>query len=134
MIITSFSLYSSNMLGAEVDCYDAPMFSRHRWLSSSPYKLLVPCRLGIPHIGFKLRQGAGRAFMHCHVPCIFGLRLPTEVSSALSHVLWPRTSPSCRGGLRRCHVSRGLEPRLLTEVSSGAATCPSAPDLASLLR
>jgi hypothetical protein len=39
----------------------------------------------------------------------------------------PRTSPPCRGELRRRHVFRGLGPRLLVEVSSGAATCPRAP-------
>jgi hypothetical protein len=46
----------------------------------------------------------------------------------------PRTSPPCRGELRCCHVARGPEPCLLTELSSGAATCSSTPDLASLPR
>jgi hypothetical protein len=39
-----------------------------------------------------------------------------------------------RGGLWCRHMSHGLGPRLLAEVSSGAATCPSAPDLTSLQR
>jgi hypothetical protein len=52
----------------------------------------------------------------------------------LSRVPRSRTSPPCRGGLQRCHVSYGPGPRFLAEVSSGAATCPVAPDPASLLR
>jgi hypothetical protein len=44
----------------------------------------------------------------------------------------PRTSPPCRAEIRCRHVSRGPGPRLLTELSSGAATCSLAPDLASL--
>jgi hypothetical protein len=35
-----------------------------------------------------------------------------------------RTSPPCRGGLRRCHVAPASPPR---EESSGAATYPTAP-------
>jgi hypothetical protein len=46
----------------------------------------------------------------------------------------PRTSPPCRGEPRCCHVACGLRPHLLAELSSGAVTCSSAPDLASLLR
>jgi hypothetical protein len=34
----------------------------------------------------------------------------------------PQTSPPWRGELRSCHVSRCPRPRLLAEVSSGAAT------------
>jgi hypothetical protein len=49
-------------------------------------------------------------------------------------VLQPRTSLSYRGGLRCSHVSRGPGPRLLSKLSSGAATCSSAPDLTSLPR
>jgi hypothetical protein len=52
----------------------------------------------------------------------------------LPRVLWLRTLPPGRGGLQRCHVSYGSEPRLLTEVVFGAATCPMAPDLTSRLR
>jgi hypothetical protein len=52
----------------------------------------------------------------------------------LQRVPRPRTSPSYRGGLRCCHVSRCLRSRLPAEVSSSATTCPSAPDLVSLLR
>jgi hypothetical protein len=36
--------------------------------------------------------------------------------------------------LRHHHVSHSPGPRLLAEVSSGTATCPAAPHLASLLR
>jgi hypothetical protein len=50
----------------------------------------------------------------------------------LSRTLELRTTPPCRVGLRRRHVSHGLGPRLLAEESSDVATCPSAPDLASL--
>jgi hypothetical protein len=57
-----------------------------------------------PYISSKSRQGAGHAFTRCHTSC------------------------------RCCHVSRGPGPRLLAELSSGAATCSSAPDLASLPR
>jgi hypothetical protein len=39
----------------------------------------------------------------------------------------PRTSPPYRGELRCCHVSCGPKPRLLAELSSGAATRPMAP-------
>jgi hypothetical protein len=52
----------------------------------------------------------------------------------LPRKLYLRTTPPCRGGLRSHHVFRGPGPRLLAEVSSGVATCPSALDLASLLR
>jgi hypothetical protein len=45
-----------------------------------------------------------------------------------------RTSPPCRGGLRRCHVSHGPGPHLLAKLSSGAVTRYSALDLASLPR
>jgi hypothetical protein len=45
---------------------------------------------------------------------------------ALSCVPRPRTAPPCRGELRRCHVSHGLGSRLLAEVSSDVATCPTA--------
>jgi hypothetical protein len=55
-------------------------------------------------------------------------------ASALPRVPQPQISPPCWGELRRCHVFRGPGSRLLVEVSSGAATCPSAPDLASLIR
>jgi hypothetical protein len=36
--------------------------------------------------------------------------------------------------LRHHHVSHSPGPHLLAEVSSGTATCPAAPHLASLLR
>jgi hypothetical protein len=34
----------------------------------------------------------------------------------------------------RCHISCSFGPHLSTEVGSGAVTCPTAPDLTSLLR
>jgi hypothetical protein len=48
-------------------------------------------------------------------------------------VLRPQTLPLCWGGLRCRHVSCGPEPYLPAGVVSGAATCPVAPDPASLL-
>jgi hypothetical protein len=52
----------------------------------------------------------------------------------LPHKLELQTTPPCRGGLRRRHVSRGPGPRIFAEESSGAATCSSALDLTSLQR
>jgi hypothetical protein len=46
----------------------------------------------------------------------------------------PRTSPPYRGELWCSHVARGPGHHLLAELSSGAATRSSAPDLASLSR
>jgi hypothetical protein len=53
---------------------------------------------------------------------------------ALPHVLQLRTSPPCWGGLRCCHMSNGLEPRLPAQEGSSADTCPVAPGLTSLSR
>jgi hypothetical protein len=53
---------------------------------------------------------------------------------ALPRVPRPQTSPPCQGGFWRCHVSRGPSPCLLAEMSSSAATCPLALDLAFLPR
>jgi hypothetical protein len=58
----------------------------------------------------------------------------TRWAPVLSCVLQPRTSPTCRGELRCCHVSHGLGPRFLAELSSSAAMCSSGSDLASLSR
>jgi hypothetical protein len=88
--------------------------------------------------------------MYYHVPYGSGPRLPAEmgsgaatclmVSDLASRLRWAlalprapriRTSPPSRGGLWRCHVSYGSGPHLLVEVGSGAATCPTAPDLTS---
>jgi hypothetical protein len=44
---------------------------------------------------------------------------------ALPRVLWLQTSSPGQGGLRRCHTSYGSESRLLAEVGSCAATCPT---------
>jgi hypothetical protein len=41
--------------------------------------------------------------------------------------------PPCSGGLRRCHVSHGTGSCLPAREGYGAATCPMAPDPASLL-
>jgi hypothetical protein len=102
----------------------------------------VPSRTGL-----KTRQGAGRASMRCHVPYSSRPYLATEVGSGTATCpkapdlssrlrwypallcvqrLW--TSPPCRDGLRRCHVSNGSAPHLSTEVGSNTATCPMAPD------
>jgi hypothetical protein len=91
--------------------------------------------------------------MRCHINCSFGPHLPAEVGTdtamcpaaldltsllrrapELSHVpqLW--TLPPWGGELRCCHTSCGPGPHLPTEVGSGATTCPTTPDLASLLR
>jgi hypothetical protein len=51
------------------------------------------------------------------LPCVSRLRIP----------------PSCLGGLWRYHMSCGSESCLPTQEGSGAATCPTAPDPASLL-
>jgi hypothetical protein len=51
---------------------------------------------------------------------------------------YPRIQALSRQGAghtsTRCHVSYTFGPHLPAEVGSGAATCPSALDLASLLR
>jgi hypothetical protein len=106
-----------------------------------------------PHISFVSRKGAGHASTCCHIPCSFRLCLPIEVGSsaaafpttpdlvslprwalALPCVPRPQTSPPCRGGLQCCLVSHSPTPRLPIEMGSSIATCPMAPDLASLLR
>jgi hypothetical protein len=46
---------------------------------------------------------------------------------------WLRTLLPYSGGLRRCPVPRGSGPCFPTREGSGAATCPAAPDPASLL-
>jgi hypothetical protein len=43
-----------------------------------------------------------------------------------------RTPPPCSGGLRCCHVSHGSGPRLPAQEGSGAVTCHTALDPASL--
>jgi hypothetical protein len=52
----------------------------------------------------------------------------------LPHVPRPQTSPPYQGGLLCCHVSLSPGPRLPANEGSSAATCPTAPDLASLSR
>jgi hypothetical protein len=105
------------------------------------------------HTSLKSRQVAVRASTHCHLPYGSKPYLPAEVGSgaAMCHmalnlasrlrwapvlpcVLWLRTSPPGKGGLRRCHVSYGSGPRLPEEVGSGATKYPMALDLTSRLR
>jgi hypothetical protein len=52
----------------------------------------------------------------------------------LPHFPRPRISSPYRGVLRRCHVSHGPRPHLPAEVGSSAASCLTAPHLASLSR
>jgi hypothetical protein len=121
-----------------------------------PLSGICGCRYPVnrvpPHTGFKTRQGAGGATTRCHMSRSLGPRLPTKGSGVatcpaapnlaslsrtapvLPHVPWLRTSPPCQGGLRYCHVSHGSGPCLPVKEGSSAATCPVAPDLASLLR
>jgi hypothetical protein len=116
---------------------------------------LCCCRYPIdrvpPHTRFKPRQGDGHASVHCHVPYDSGPCLPAEAGSStatcpmaldpasllerasvLPHVTRLRIPPSCLGGLRCCHVSHGSRPCLPALEGSGAAMCPTAPNLASL--
>jgi hypothetical protein len=60
----------------------------------------------------------------CHVSHGSGLCLLERRAPALPRVPQLRTSPPCRGELRRCHVAPASPPR---EESSGAATYPTAP-------
>jgi hypothetical protein len=95
------------------------------WLSRKLLQeLSVSCRSDTPIYSLKSRQVAERVSTHCHVS--YGSRpcLPAEVSSGaamcpmpsdltsrlrwvltLPRVIWLRTLPPDRGGLRRCHVS-----------------------------
>jgi hypothetical protein len=78
--------------------------------------LSVPCRPGAPT--YKLQDKTrSRTCIHAPPPAI-----------------WLRTPLPYRGELRRCYVSSGSGPCLPAEVSSDAATCSVAPDLASWLR
>jgi hypothetical protein len=104
------------------------------------------------HARLKSRQVTTRASTHRHVPYGDGPRLSAEVDSAaatcpaaldaaslfgrapaLPHVPRHRTPPPCSGGLRRCHMSHGSGSCLPAHEGSDAATCPTAPELASLL-
>jgi hypothetical protein len=69
------------------------------------------------------------------LPHILQLRTspPCRRALTLPRVPRPQTSPPCRGSLRRCHVPCSSGPRLHVEEGSGAITCPTAPDPASLL-
>jgi hypothetical protein len=72
-----------------------------------------------------------RAVMCPTAPDLTSLQMRVPV---LPRVLQPRTSPTNRGGLRRCHVTYGSGPCLPAELGSGAAMCPMALDLTSLSR
>jgi hypothetical protein len=72
-----------------------------------------------------------RAIMCPTAPDLTSLQMRVSV---LPRILQPRTSPTYRGGLRRCHVTYGYRPCLPVELGSGAAMCPMALDLTSLLR
>jgi hypothetical protein len=61
----------------------------------------------------------------CHMAPDLASRLRWAL--ALPRVLWLRTSPPGRGGLRRYHVSYGFEPHLPYEVGFGDTTCPTGP-------
>jgi hypothetical protein len=110
-------------------------------------------KTGYPYTSSKSRQGARCASTWCHIICSFRPHLTTEVDSdattcpaaldftsllswvsTLSRIPQLRTSPSWWDELWCCHVSRGLGARLLIEENSGAATCPSTPNLTFLLR
>jgi hypothetical protein len=101
-----------------------------------------------PYTSFKSKQGSGCASMRSHVPYSFGPHLPAEVVSGAvtcpaapnlsSLPMWaltpprvprPRTSPLCRGGLQRFHMSLSFGSRFPAEVGSDASTCPMAPVL-----
>jgi hypothetical protein len=85
----------------------------------------------------------------CHMSYDSGPQLPAEVgsdaamspmapdlasrlrwASALPRIHWLWTSPLGWGELQRYHMPYGLRPRLPTEVGSGVATCPMAPNVA----
>jgi hypothetical protein len=91
--------------------------------------------------------------MRYHVSRSPGPRLPTEEGSSavmcpaapdlasllrkapvLSCVMLPQTSLPCRGGLQCCHMSYGFGPHLPTEMGSGVAVRPVAPNPDFLLR
>jgi hypothetical protein len=63
--------------------------------------------------------------------CLLPINMSQEKAELLAGVFGCSVG---RGELRNRYVSRGPGPRLLAEVSSGTATCPSALNLASLLR
>jgi hypothetical protein len=70
------------------------------------------------------------------VTCHIVLDLPSLLrrASVLPRIPQLQTSSFCREGLRCCHVSSGIGPRLPIEEGSDAATCPVALDLVSPLR
>jgi hypothetical protein len=87
-----------------------------------------------PHTSFRPRQGEGCASAHCHVPTTPDPASLLRWAPAQPCAPRLRTSPPCSGGLRYCHMSHSSGPRLPDQEGSGAATCRTAPDSASLLR
>jgi hypothetical protein len=107
----------------------------------------LPCALWL----WTLPPGRG-GLRHCHVPHASGPCLSAREgsSAATCHMTldlaslsrqalvlpcapWLRTPPPYSGGLRCCHVSHSFGPRLPAQEGSGATTCPTAPNPASLL-
>jgi hypothetical protein len=84
-----------------------------------------------PHTGLSPRQRAERT-----TTCLIASEPASLLgrASALPRVPRLRTMPFCSGGLRCCHVPRSSGPRLPAQEGCGTATCPAAPDPASLLR
>jgi hypothetical protein len=104
----------------------APVLSRVPRIQTPPHCLGGPWRCHVPR-GSKYHlptlEGSGT------ITCLTALN-PTsllERASALPRVPRLRTSPPCSWWLRRCHVSRGSEPRLPSREGSGAVMCPAAP-------
>jgi hypothetical protein len=94
---------------------------------------LTTCRCLVeqvpPHTGLSLKQG--RRTATC--PTSPDLAFLLGRDPALPCVPRLRIMPPCSGGLGRCHVPRGFGSCLSAREGSGVATCPAAPDPASLL-
>jgi hypothetical protein len=73
----------------------------------------------------RLSADVGSGTVTCHMAPNLTSRL--RWAPALPCVIWSRTLPSDRGGLRRCQVSYGSGSHLPIEVGSGAVTYPVAP-------
>jgi hypothetical protein len=100
-----------------------------------------------PRTCFRPSQKARHAPMRCHVPprhrnpppCLgrapelprvqgFGPRPSPRRAPVLPCALMLRTPPHHPGGVRHCHVSLGIGPRLTSNEGSSADNRPSAPD------
>jgi hypothetical protein len=99
---------------------------------------LPPCRGGLWHWHVRhdsgpclaAREGSGAATCHTALNPAFLIGR----ASVLPCVTWFWTPPPCLGEFQCRHVSHSFGPHLPTQEGSGAATCPTAPDPASLLR